>query len=524
MGEAQSAESAAGTAVIMADGSAALTRAELEHRSRRLAAFLRGRGLQAGDRVAVLLENTPEWFVVLWAVRRAGLLAVPLNWHLRRDEVRYVLQDSDSRALVASDVLLELASEASEGVAAIEVRLTTGRTGAGFTALSEAEASAPPSPPGEEMDGGIMLYSSGTSGKPKGIVRPRPAPTPFGQPNATETLLKAFYGLDAATVYLCPAPIYHAAPIAWTGAVLIAGGSVVLMPSFDAEAALAAVARHRITHAQFVPTHFVRMLKLPEAARRAHDLSSLTRVVHAAAPCPPDVKRAMIDWLGPIVHEYYSGSEGAGFTALDTPQWLAHPGSVGRSLGGPIHIVDPETREELPAGREGLVVFEMTAPFSYHKDAAKTAEAVDARGWGALGDVGRLDTEGYLYLSDRLSHMIISGGVNIYPQEIENLLSGHPAVGDVAVIGVPDPDLGEAVKAVVEPAAGATPGPELAAELVAWCRERLSAFKRPRTVDFVDALPRHPNGKLLKRELRDRYAAPTPPPTTPPTPFPAPAA
>jgi acyl-CoA synthetase (AMP-forming)/AMP-acid ligase II len=489
-------------AAVMADGSDRLSYADLEYRSVRLARALRKAGLGDGDRVAILMENSLDWLVAMWAARRATLLFVPVNWHLKPGEIRYVVENSQAAAIITSPALLNAAAQAIAGNSGIKLRLTTGPSQDDFISLEAACAGLSGVPPDREPDGGPMLYSSGTTGQPKGILRP-PALVPFGTPNGLETMLASLYGIDRDTVYLSPAPQYHAAPVGWTATVLLAGGTVVMMERFDAQAALDAIARWKVTHAQFVPTHFVRMLALPEPVRQAADLSSLRAAVHAAAPCAPAIKHRMIEWLGPRVFEYYSGSERCGFTCTDTAEFLAHPGSVGRSRTGKIHIVDPETRLELPAGKPGLVYFEDPVPFAFHGLPEKTAEVFSPQGWGTFGDIGYVDGEGYLTLVDRLSQMIISGGVNIYPAETEAVLGAHPAVADVAVIGVPNEEFGEEVKAVVQ----LHPDAEqpTAAELIAFCKARIAGYKCPRSVDFTSSLPRHPNGKLLKRELRAQY-------------------
>jgi acyl-CoA synthetase (AMP-forming)/AMP-acid ligase II len=377
----------------------------------------------------------------------------------------------------------------------------------GWDSYEAAVADHPAEDVDGETEGSWMFYSSGTTGRPKGIVPVRTV-EPFGASGGSlRMLMEGMYGFGTDSVYLCPAPLYHAAPLGWSTTAQRIGASVVVMERFDAEHALALIERHRVTHAQFVPTHFIRLLKLPDEVRRRYDVSSLTTVIHAAAPCPVDAKRAMLDWWGPIIHEYYAGSEGNGFCAIGPQEWLAHPGSVGRPITAAVHILDDDHRELAP-GEAGQIWFESAARFEYHNDPGKTAAAFDDHGWSSLGDIGHLDEEGYLYLTDRVSHMIISGGVNIYPQEIENLLAMHPAVADVAVIGVPNPDLGEEVKAVVIPAEGVAAEPELGRELIAHCREHLAHYKCPVSVDLVDELPRLPTGKLLKRELRLRYWPP----------------
>jgi fatty-acyl-CoA synthase len=387
----------------------------------------------------------------------------------------------------------------------INVRISAAGDLPGFERYDDVIAATPSGALGDEREGREMLYSSGTTGRPKGVRKPLPN-TPFGDPSAAPVQVAqgiARYGIGPGKVYLSPAPLYHAAPLVYSMSVHRVGGTVVVMERFDPQLCLDVIARHRVSHAQFVPTMFTRLLRLPEEVRADADLSSLEMVVHAAAPCPVTVKRQIIEWWGPIVHEYYAGTEDIGTTAITSQEWLAHPGSVGRPMDE-IHIVG-EDGEELPTGGAGVVYFAGGRPFEYHNDPEKTESISNSRGWRTLGDIGYLDRDGYLYLTDRLAHMIVSGGVNIYPQEAENVLIGHPGVADVAVIGVPDPEMGEAVLAVVQPTDPGSAGPDLEAELLAFCRGELATYKCPRRVDFVDELPRDPNGKLYKRHLRERY-------------------
>ena len=491
-------------AVVMAGSGERVSFAELDARSKQLARVWFAAGLRPGDHAAVLLENHPRYFEVYWAAMRSGLYLTPINWHLTADEAGYIIEDCGATTLVTSAALAELATELSPHLGAVTCRLAIDGPIDGFERYEDAISGHPAEPLDDEVEGSLMFYSSGTTGRPKGILPPLSGEPFGGGGGAMLMMIQHVYGITERSVYLCPAPLYHAAPLGWSTAVQRSGGTIVVMERFDPVEALAAIERFGVTHAQFVPTHFVRMLKLDDDQRAAFDLSSLEMAVHAAAPCPVDVKHRMIDWWGPIVHEYYAGSEGNGFCAIGPDEWLAHPGSVGRPLVGIVHILD-EDGAELPAGEAGQIWFESDTRFEYHNDPAKTAEAFNTEGWSTLGDVGYVDAEGYLYLTDRVSHMIISGGVNIYPQEVENLLTVHPAVADVAVIGVPDPEMGEQVKAVVIAADPARAGDDLGAELIAHCREHLAHYKCPRSVDFVTELPRLPTGKLLKRKLRDRY-------------------
>jgi long-chain acyl-CoA synthetase len=495
-------------AVIMADGSETLTYAQLEDRSARLARLLYERGLRRGDNVALLSENSARYYDVFWAALRSGLYLTAVNHHLQQAEISYILGDCGARALVVSAAQAGQALAVAGETPGIESRLAFGGPVPGHEDYEAALAASSPEPLADTRVGADMLYSSGTTGLPKAIRLPlqdRRVDEP-GDP-----LVSAFgplYGFGRDTVYLTPAPLYHAAPLRFGMFVQALGGTVVVLPSFDPVRALQAIEEFRITHSQWVPTMFIRMLKLPDDQRLGHDLSSHRVAIHAAAPCPVDVKRAMIDWWGPILQEYYAATEGNGATFINSEQWLNKPGSVGQAGLGTLHICTEDGTEQ-PPGQIGLVYFERdTVPFTYHNDPVKTREAQhpDHPTWTTTGDIGYLDEDGYLFLTDRRAFTIISGGVNIYPQEIENVLALHPQVFDIAVIGVPDPDMGESVKAVVQPAPGAEPGPELAAELLAFLRERIAHYKVPRSVDFVAALPRTATGKLQKGKLRAQYA------------------
>jgi len=496
-------------ALIMATSGDVVTYRELDERSCRLARLFWGAGLRAGDHVAIFMENHPRYFEVAWAALRSGLYLTPVSSYLTADEAAYVVNDCQARALVTSAAHREVAERIVPDTPGVEVRLmvdTTSGAPVGHEPYDDAIGRYPAAPLDDEPLGDLMFYSSGTTGRPKGIKRPLTGRNAREGNVLLVPLLQSLYGVGEDTVYLSPAPLYHAAPLTFSVGVQALGGTVVVMERFDAAQALALIERHRVTHGQFVPTMFVRLLKLPEDERRRHDLSSLRVAVHAAAPCPVPAKEQMIAWWGPVLVEYYAGTEGNGVTFIGSEEWLDHRGSVGRSLGPPLHICD-EAGEELPVGETGLVYFDSPdgLPFEYHNDPAKTADARNAKGWSTVGDMGYVDAEGYLYLTDRKANMIISGGVNIYPQEAENVLVMHPEVADVAVFGVPHEEFGEQVKAVVQPLDMSRAGPEFEAELIAWCRARLSHVKCPRTVDFEAELPRTDAGKLYKRRLRDEY-------------------
>ncbi|WP_067802049.1 acyl-CoA synthetase [Nocardia beijingensis] len=495
-------------AVIVAESGEALTYRELEENSVRLARHLHDAGLRRGDHVALLSGNDPKIYEVYWAALRTGLYITAVNRHLSPSEISYIVNDCGARALIVSAGLADAAEQIVPETPAVEIRLAFGGHVPGYKSYEEATAAASPQPLPDQPRGADMLYSSGTTGRPKGIKQPLPDRQVGDAPGDTYTaIFGPLYGFDTETVYLSPAPLYHAAPLRFGGVVHALGGTLVIMKKFDAEQALAAIERYRVTHSQWVPTMFVRMLKLDEAVRARYDVSSLRVAVHAAAPCPVDVKRAMIDWWGPILYEYYASTEANGATFIDSEQWLRKPGSVGTAGLGTIRVCGDDGAE-LPIGEIGTIYFEReAAPFAYHNDPAKTADAVhpDHPNWTTTGDIGYVDEDGYLFLTDRKAFMIISGGVNIYPQEVEDALALHPKVFDVAVIGVPDEEMGESVKAVVQPAPGAEPGPELAAELRDYLRDRIAHYKVPRSFDFADDLPRTPTGKLVKGKLRQRY-------------------
>ncbi|MCW1381492.1 acyl-CoA synthetase [Novosphingobium sp. KCTC 2891] len=490
-------------AYIMAGTGETVTYRELDERSNQGAHLFRAIGLEAGDGIAFFIDNHPRYYELLWAAQRSGLRFTCISSKLTADEVAYILDDCGAKAFVASAALMEVAAPAAAMASCPQLYVLGEPVGA-FASFEAARAGHPTTPITDETAGSAMLYSSGTTGRPKGVKRAGAIDPDIAAPNTLATLGAALYGWTADSIYLSPAPLYHAAPLGWSMAVQAIGGTVVMMENFDAEAALRAIEHHKVTTAQWVPTHFIRMLKLPEDVRTRYDLSSLTAVFHAAAPCPIPVKEAMIAWWGPIINEYYAGTEGNGFCVINSEEWLAHKGSVGKGLTAEVKICN-EAGDALPPRTEGAVFFAGGNAFEYHGDPAKTADSINKHGWTTLGDVGWLDEEGYLYLTDRKSFMIISGGVNIYPQEIENLLVGHPGVADAAVVGAPHEEMGEQVVAVIQPMDWANAGPELAQELSVWLRERLSHVKTPRQIDFMQELPRHQTGKLYKRLIRDAY-------------------
>jgi fatty-acyl-CoA synthase len=491
-------------AVLLHPSGTIVTFAELENRANRLARFLRGAGLSAGDTVAILMENNEHVHAAMWAARRSGLYYTMVNSHLSTSEIAYIIDDSGAKAVISSramrSVCQDLADALPQGLPAIA--LIADDDLEGWQRYPECLADESCEPLGEQHVGQLLQYSAGSTGRPKGIRRPM-APAGSAGMKLTTPVFEAL-SVTSDSVYLSPAPIYHTAPAMWTMAAHSVGATVVMMERFEAEQALECIAQYGVTHAQFVPTMFVKMLRLPEAARRGFDLSTLQRVVHAAAPCPPAIKRQMIEWWGPIIDEYYGSSEGAGISFIRAEEWLAHPGSVGKPMLGVPHILDG-SGFEVPAGEIGEIYYEGGYPFEYLNDREKTAASRTAHGWVTVGDVGYVDADGYLYLTDRRNHMIISGGVNIYPQEIENELIAHPLVIDAAVFGVPDDVMGQSVMAAVQLADRNEASDALAAELRSWLRDRIAHYKCPRTLVFEDELPRTDAGKLYKRPLVEKY-------------------
>lgn len=499
-------------AYIMAGSGEIVTFGELELRANQGARLLRSLGLATGDAMAVMMDNSPRYLEIMWAAERVGIYTTCISSKLTAQEAEYIIRDGECRVLVLSagtakcaDALLPLVGDLH--------RFMTDGTAPGFDSWEAARDRQSAEPLDDPTPGQIMLYSSGTTGKPKGVRFALPT-EPYGETVSPLVMLgQGLYGFTPNMVYLSPAPLYHAAPLRWSMAVQQMGGTVIVMERFDPERALEYIERYKVTHAQWVPTHFIRMLKLPEEVRAKYGVSSLKAVWHAAAPCPIPIKQQMIEWWGPIVGEYYAGTEGNGFHAITAAEWLTHKGSVGRNLTTITHICD-EDGKEVPPRSEGAIYFESpktdlnptgAAPFSYHNDPEKTKDSTNARGWTTLGDVGWMDEEGYLYLTDRKSFMIISGGVNIYPAEIENLLVTHPKVADVAVIGAPHDEMGEEVVAIVQPKDAMEDREALADELNQFARAHLSHVKAPRRIDFREELPRHETGKLYKRLLRDEY-------------------
>ena len=501
-------EHPARAAIIMASTGQVITHAEHEAGANRLAHALRRHGLQKGDHFALFMENNNKFLEICAAGERSGLFYTPINSYLTADELAYIIQNSQSKVLIVSKAKRDIAAAALEQCpnVTLGILIDAEENDPVFVDYLNLIAHEPTEPIADENLGIAMLYSSGTTGRPKGILRPMPDSSP-DSPLPLWGFLDNLWKYEDGMTYLSPAPLYHSAPQAAVGLSLRRGGTVVVMENFDPEQYLMLVEKYKVTHSQLVPTMFSRMLKLPEDVKHKYDLSSLKVAVHAAAPCPVPVKEKMIEWWGPIIEEYYGATEGLGFAACDSAQWLEHKGTVGKVLIGELHILDDDMKT-LPQGEPGTLWFKAAAPFSYFNDTEKTKESTSADGvLTTVGDVGYLDQDGFLFLTDRATFMIISGGVNIYPQESENLLITHPKVADAAVFGVPNVDLGEEVKGVVQLMPGIQPSAAVERELIDFCNEHLARQKCPRSIDFEAELPRLPTGKLYKKPLRDRYWA-----------------
>jgi long-chain acyl-CoA synthetase len=489
-------------AYIMAGSGETVTYKQLDERSNQGAHLFRSLGLKAGDVIAIFMDNHPRYFEIAWAAQRSGLYYTCISSKLTAGEVEYIVGDCGAKVLITSAGVGSVVDELPAHLKGVKLYMV-GEARPPYESFEAARDKFPTTPIADETAGSDMLYSSGTTGRPKGIKPPLTGAA-IDEPNALVMMTQTLFGFPPGCTYISPAPLYHAAPLRWCMSVHKLGGTVIVMEKFDPEVALQLIEKYKVNVGQFVPTHFVRMLKLPEDVRKKYDVSSMVSAVHAAAPCPVPVKEQMIAWWGPVIYEYYAGTEGNGFCFIKADEWLTHKGSVGRAVLGELRICDEEG-EALPPRTEGVVHFAGGPPLSYHNAPEKVAEGTNKHGWTTLGDVGWVDEEGYLYLTDRKSFMIISGGVNIYPQEIENLLIGHPKVADAAVVGAPHEEMGEQVVAVIQPADWAEAGDALRDELMAFARANLSHVKAPRKLDFMEELPRHPTGKLYKRLIRDAY-------------------
>jgi long-chain acyl-CoA synthetase len=496
-------------AVILHPSGTVITFDDLEARANRLAHGFRRAGLREGDTIAILMENNEHIHAVMWGARRSGLYYVPINTHLTAAEAAYIVDNSSAKAIIGSAALSETCSRLGDHLPGglPDLLMIAGPVPPGnlpdWERYPECVADQPDTPIDDEIEGDLLQYSSGTTGRPKGIKRDLPHVPPDQAPGMMSALVE--HWMTPESTYLSPAPLYHTAPSVWSMSAQAGGVTTVVLEKFDPEGTLDAIQRYRVTHGQFVPAMFTRMLKLPDTVRDSYDLSSLQRVMHAAAPCPVEIKKRMMDWWGPIIDEYYASSEAIGATLISAEEWLAHPGSVGKPFLGGVHIVG-EDGAELPIGQPGEIYFEGGYSFEYLNDPTKTAASRDKHGWVTVGDVGYLDDEGYLYLTDRRHHMIISGGVNIYPQETENLLITHPKVLDAAVFGVPDDEMGQRVMAAVQTVDPADAADRFADELIAWLRDRLAHYKCPRSIAFEAQLPRTDTGKLYKNGLIEKYS------------------
>jgi long-chain acyl-CoA synthetase len=492
-------------AYIMANSQETVSYGQLEERANQCSHFFRKIGLAEKDNICILMENNVHYLEIITAAQVAGLYYSAVSRYLKSSEIEYIINDSASAVVVTSYDMKDVIEGLVDQCPNVKHWVMVGGKSDGTLSYEKEIAGLPTTPIPEGVEGRDMLYSSGTTGRPKGVVSTT-EDMPFGEIHPSAQVILTLYGIDENAVYLSPAPLYHAAPLRFCMLTLRVGGTAVVMQKYDSVEALSLIEKYRVTHSQWVPTMFIRMLKLPSEDRLQFDLSSHKIAIHAAAPCPAEVKEEMIKWWGPILYEYYGGTEGNSFIAITSEEWITHRGSVGKCYVGKLHIVDDD-ENELALGVSGTVFVEDGNTFEYHNDPEKTKGSRTSHGWNTLGDVGYLDEEGYLYLTDRKANMIISGGVNIYPQETENVLTMHPKVMDVAVFGIPNEDFGEEVKAVVQLVNPTDGTPELAEKLMRYCLDNLSKIKCPKSIDFRTELPRTPTGKLLKRLLKDEYTA-----------------
>ena len=491
-------------AIIMADTGQTITYQELEDKANQIAHALRSLGIQNGDHIAMMLENHVQYLIIAWAIFRSGICLTPISYHLLEDETVYILNNCEAKLFLSSKKMEYIAVSSAKKADAVKYFYMLDGTANGYESFDDLIASHPTTPIEDEILGNTMLYSSGTTGQPKGVYTPPPGESIYEMNPILVTMGKTFK-FGPHTVYLSPAPLYHAAPFFYNMVTLMFGGTSIIMSKFDPENSLAYIDKYKANYSQWVPIMFVRMLKMPQSIRDKYDISSMKLAIHAAAPCPVEIKEKMINWWGPVIFEYYGASEGLGMTAITSEEWLSHKGSVGKAVVGTPYILDDDGNE-LATGEIGNLYFTGGNEFKYHKEAEKTKNAYRPDGKRSVGDVGYLDKDGYLYLTDRKNFTIISGGVNIYPQEIENHLINHPKVTDVAVFGIPNEEFGQEVKAVIQPKNWEDANEELVSELFQYCREKLSRIKIPRSISFDPELPRKDNGKLYKRRIVEKYS------------------
>lgn len=500
------------TAAINTETGESITYTELNDRSNQLAQFMYSKGLRRGDRVALFMENNIRYFEIIWAALRSGLYITPINRHLNADETAYIVNNCEAKILITSAYLEPMADALVDKIKRCETLLMTDRSSqsnpkSAYTCYENILEYIPAVALANQPEGAPLIYSSGSTGQPKGIVQPIPDREAPDYPEKGVALQKNLFGFDSNTRYLSTAPCYHSIPLGQILAVQRLGGTVVMMPKFDALLSLKAIQEFKITHSQWVPTMFSRILKLTEAEQSIYRLSSMKVAIHGGAPCPKAVKQKMIDLWGPMFFEMYGSTEGLGLTVSNSKDWLERPGTVGKAIWGIPHICG-EDGEDLPIGESGAVYFEMKKiSFNYHNDDKKTKKTQHPQheNWGTVGDIGYLDEDGFLYLNDRADFMIISGGVNIYPQELEDTLIMHPKVADVAVFGIPHEEMGEEVKAVIQVEAHIEESPELEKELIDYAKNQIAHYKCPRSIDFISEFPRLPTGKLYKKPLKAKY-------------------